>query len=615
MEKTHVQENSMEDELDSTKEALWKKVGFHKAIGGWWYGLIFLFVNLFTGIFLTSAVISFFYQFPSSTAYVSTVGTLFGLLFFAFDIGTAGIMGRFIPESRISDPKRMLYYIRYFIWYQMITGLIQMTIIAVYCLFFATKSDLAYLVWVMLLTSTKQYPGMLSVFQNLLDSFQYFGRTQIVNFTQGEIIQRLTELLFVWGGMVIGQNNPQIGMLLGIALGQSIGKYIDDFVGMALGAYYFRDVAKREGFKMRDCFIPKIPWPVVKPVLIFAIKTSLPGLTSNIVSLYVFNLYLINVPQWIIFSAFAGMAGGIVSDMNYANLGVGALYNESYMNGKKILAQTILKKTFRFSAHVLGFFFAVFGVAYLILPDAFAAFRLVNYYPCLIYIIPSLIRNALNIILSQSGIILYATNKANLILIYAYVGQVSTAIFHTLLVVVFKVQNMAGGIFFLLMFAGSLLGWIFSFSQYIYIHYRIFKIKVALWQTLMAPILSSLTCMGIAFLTYFSLYIPIKNQAGFFMAVIPFIIIMITMALFLYFPLTVFYGGWDDSSLFEFQKVVKISGPSKFMVGPLFKILKKTSKRSPFHNRFPLDEKAALHETRELEIMKKKSRTKLLEEV
>ncbi|MFX0099829.1 MAG: hypothetical protein ACFFCS_09610 [Candidatus Hodarchaeota archaeon] len=611
-EEIPVDENKDGSEI-LTKEELWERVGFHKAMGGWWYGLIFLMVNMFTGIFVTSTVIAVFYPFPSSGAYVSTVGSLFGLMVFAFDIGTAGIMGRFIPESRISDPARMIQYIRWFVWYQMITGLIQMTAVAIFCMFFATKGDLAYLSWIMLLISTTQYPGMLGVFQNLLNTFQYFGKSQIVSFTQGEIVQRLTELAFVWAGMVIGQNNPQIGMLLGIALGQSVGKYADDFVGMALAAHYFKGVARKEGFRMIDCFIPKVQWKVVKPVLIFAIKTSIPGFTANMVNLYVLNLYLANVPQWIIFGAFLGMAGGITSDMNYANLNVGPQYNESFMNGKKILAQTILKKTYRFAGQILGFFFAVFVVVYMVLPDAFEAFKLYHYYPCLVYIIPCLIRNAINIALGQSGSILYATNKPNLLLLYGYLGQISGAVYHTLLVVVFKVQDMENGIFFLVMWAGNLLGWFFSITQHIYINQKIFKIKIAFWQTFAVPALCSVSCMGIALLAYNYILLPLKEQVGFLIALIPFMIIMIMVAIYVYFPLTALFGGWDDASLEEFRKVVKISGPSKFIVANMYKMLLALCKRSPLHNKFPLDDEAALRESRELDVIKEQSRDKLHE--
>ena len=87
-----------------------------------------------------------------------------------------------------------------------------------------------------------------------------------------------------------------------------------------------------------------------------------------------------------------------------------------------------------------------------------------------------------------------------------------------------------------------------------------------------------------------------------------FMIIMILVAIYVYFPLTAIFGGWDDASLKEFRKVVKISGPSKFIVTGMYKMLKKLCKMSPLHNKFPLDDEAALRESRELDIIKEESR-------
>ncbi|MHA1731192.1 MAG: hypothetical protein ACTSU5_04580 [Promethearchaeota archaeon] len=591
-----------------SREKLWQEVGFHKALGGWWFGLIFLFINIFTGIFVTSMVASYFYRYPSSIAYINATNTLFALLFFTFDIGTAGLMNRFIPEARISDPTRMIYYIRYFVWYQMVTGLAQLTIVAVYCIHFATQADIAYLTWIMLIISTRQYPGMLGVFNNLLNTFQYYGRSKIVSFTQGEIFQRLTELLFVWGGMAVGKNNPQIGVLMGVSLGLAIGQYADDFIGMAIGAYFFRDIIHEEGFRVVDCFIPRIPWSVVKPVLSFAVRTSIPGLTANVVNLYVFTLYLTHVHQWVIFSALVGIAGGITSDMEYARLDVGPLYNEAYMNGKKVLAQTVLMKTFRFSAQLLGFFFAVFAVVWVIIPDAFEAFRLYYYYAALGFIIPCLVRNALNIALGQSGSILYAANKPNLILAFSYANQVAKVVFHTVLVLHSTVLEYPWGMMFLLVFAGGLVDWVFAIAQHVYIHFRVFKIRVARWQTLVVPLLSCVTTTGIAVFFYRVLYLPLRDLYGFFVGVIPFILIMLLVALVLFFPITAAFGGWDDGSVAEFEKVVEISGPSKWLVSPMFRILKRVCAWSPLHGRFPLDDEAALRESRELDALAEAAR-------
>ncbi len=79
---------------------------------------------------------------------------------------------------------------------------------------------------------------------------------------------------------------------------------------------------------------------------------------------------------------------------------------------------------------------------------------------------------------------------------------------------------------------------------------------------------------------------------------------MIFNGFLVYFPLHGYFGGWDDASLDEFKKVVAISGPSKLIVKAMFKLTRKACKKSPLHNKFPLDDTEALKEAQELYDMK-----------
>ncbi len=113
-------------------------------------------------------------------------------------------------------------------------------------------------------------------------------------------------------------------------------------------------------------------------------------------------------------------------------------------------------------------------------------------------------------------------------------------------------------------------------------------------------------------LYYIFMYLPLMAQYGFIIAVIPFIIIMIIVAIFGYYPLTALLGGWDDASIAEFANVVKISGPSKGIVRPMYDMIKKCAKKSPLHNRFILDDEAAFRESKELDRMRAENASKLV---
>jgi hypothetical protein len=59
----------------------------------------------------------------------------------------------------------------------------------------------------------------------------------------------------------------------------------------------------------------------------------------------------------------------------------------------------------------------------------------------------------------------------------------------------------------------------------------------------------------------------------------------------LYTPLTGVLGGWDQNSLADFEKAANMSGPSRFIVIPMYRLLAWVCRISPLHDRFGMDAK------------------------
>ena len=229
----------------------WEEIGFFKPIAGFWYNLFFTLINLALGAIISGVFLNYLLPFPESMGYRTAIMGIFVLMFTIFDLGTHMVIDRYIAETRIKDPDRMMKLIQYFIWYQMCTGLVQTTAISVYALFVVPETELAYGIWIMLIAASLQYPGFLGVFHAILQSLQHFNKTAILGFIHGEIFQRITEVGFILLGKWYGENNPQIGMIMGIAIGAAIGTYVDDFIAMILGAYFFADVMKNKGISVK----------------------------------------------------------------------------------------------------------------------------------------------------------------------------------------------------------------------------------------------------------------------------------------------------------------------------------------------------------------------------
>lgn len=140
-------------------------------------------------------------------------------------------------------------------------------------------------------------------------------------------------------------------------------------------------------------------------------------------------------------------------------------------------------------------------------------------------------------------------------------------------------------------------------ASFIFIQKKVLKIKIAWWQSFIAPFLSG----GIMFLigligkvTVFDYYVQ-RNQV--IIGALLEILIMF-FALFFYFFLTVYLGGWDNDNLAMFKKAAKMSGPSRLFVVPLYKIVEFAAKHSKLHDKYRIPADEPEKEARELLVLK-----------
>ncbi len=137
--------------------------------------------------------------------------------------------------------------------------------------------------------------------------------------------------------------------------------------------------------------------------------------------------------------------------------------------------------------------------------------------------------------------------------------------------------------------------------NYIYINKKIVKIKIPLYQSWAAPIISTFLIYFINEMFVKFVFLPMTYYFNFLIPlVLAILVFIIIVPFFVYFPLTGIFGAWDDASLEVLKKATMISGPGKVIAVPMFKILSKVSRLSPLHNKFGIDDSLALKEAREL---------------
>jgi hypothetical protein len=589
-------------------EDLWEEIGFHKPIAGFWYNLTFSILSLLIGIFTTGILVNYFYPFPESNGYRNVTGGIFVVLFVIMDLGTHMTMDRFIGEAAIKNPEKMLNYIQYFIWYQAFTGLIQTTAVSIYALYFIPKTDLAYGIWLMLIIATYQYPGFLGVFGGVLGSLQQYNKTAILGFITGQGFQVITELLFVYLGRQYGIAHPEIGEIMGIAIGACIGVYIDDFFAMILSAWFFSKAMQDKGIRPRDCFRIGFDKELVKESMIFGVKTGAPGLIGVFTGLLILWIYLTYVPQYTTFSILASLMSGISGFINWGGVSAPTpLLAESYLNGKKKLTQFYISQTWRYILFFQFLFLPVIVSVVVILPKFFVEFKMENYMLAIPFFLPTLLRNAQQPLTSFADSIQLGTNHPNFLMGLRFAEEILKIVFIYLFVVILDLPGKYGiaALIWLLPCAEYPAILFKTITAYVYIHRKIIPLKINYYQTFFVPVVSGLFIFGILQIVLWGIFPLLELVFPFVVAIILVIFLLIIIILFGYLPLTALLGGWDTQSLLDFKRAAKMSGPSKWYVWRMYQVTEKVANMSKLHNKYPIHSEEAIQEARELLVIKK----------
>jgi hypothetical protein len=583
-------------------EDFWDEIGYHKPLAGFWYRLVLQLIAILISAVLTGSLLSYFYPFPESWGYRDIAAGLFTLFFVTFDLGTHMCMDRFIADAQIKDPGKMIKYIQFFIWYQMITGLIQITCVSIYALYFVPESSLSYTVWLMLIVGSTQYPGFLGVFKGVLGSLQQYGKTEMLNFLTGTLLQRLTELGFLVLGRMYGEAHPQIGAMMGIAIGSCIGLYVDDFIAMIVSAFYFTKTMKKFGYTAISCFKITFDWKLVKEVLIFGFKTGVPGLVGVAVNLAILTIWLDYLPQYATFKILLMVGGSIGNQIEWANgVSITPLVAESYLNGKKKLCQYYLGQNVRFSALVQGFLFSVLLIVSLILPIIFVNIGMAQYLIALVFVVPAMLSSMPIPYANVLSQVIVGSNNPNINIVIGIISDL-IRLFTIALTVMWLRMPITYGMDALIwiLTCGEVPAYIFRIiASYIFVNKKVFKIKIPGMQ-------AGFAIGGATVVTTISLYLMKElvflplTELNFTVGLILFIFVALFTVLFVYFPMTALLGGWDDVNVREFGKAAKMSGPSKFIVWPIFKSVEYFTQRSKLHGKFAMDSKEAFEEAEAL---------------
>ncbi|MHA1681549.1 MAG: hypothetical protein ACTSUE_11095, partial [Promethearchaeota archaeon] len=506
------------------------------------------------------------------------------------------------------NPQKVLHYLQFFIWYQMMTGLIQTTMIAIWALFIARNGTLAHLVWLFLITSTTQYPGMLGYFSSSLKGLQRFDKAQILYFIHGQFFQMATNIIFILLGRWLGAMHPAVGELMGLAIGAAIGAYIDDFFAMFLGAYYFKKAVKQvfPNLRLRDFFRHDFDRGLVKECISFGIQVSAGPLVGVVVG-QVCNLYWIYyVPQYSTWVMLSGVAAGLAQVVQWGELDLVPAISESFLNGKKKLVQFYIAQSWRWSFYLaVPLIMILLTYLPLILNVALAVADVSVYLLAVPFIFPWIITKMLEPISRFADQIIIGASRPRFITFIKLIEEGGKLFFMTLWIPWLKVTDggldaivwvMPLGIFPPMLFK--------TVACWYYIHTRLVRVKFPWGQALLAPVLSSGFIWVVSWLYANVLWNPLLNLVGLIPAALITVLWMLVGTLGIYMLAYGFFGGFDDFGLKVMKEATEMSGPSKPLIKFLFAFLQLGVKISPLHNKFPIPSEKAHEEALELMLIR-----------
>ncbi|MFX0098137.1 MAG: hypothetical protein ACFFCS_01050 [Candidatus Hodarchaeota archaeon] len=587
--------------LKDGKINYWHVIGIQRPIASFWYNYIFLLIAAIPAlVFFSYLLPNFILPFPSAMGFNSLTVNYFGLFFSIMDMATAPAAERFISQYAEINPKRAIKYISFFIWFQMFTGLIQVTAVTFFALFYIVNTNLNYAMWFFLTYSLTQFPGMLGAFKSGLKGFQQFDKSNKVELVQGMIFESLTQFIFIFLGRWIGMTNPILGELYGATMGFIIGRYVDDFIAMAMAGKYLSRILKPYGIKLREAVVPTFGRDIAKECLVYGIKLVGSTVISAAAEYVTLVMMVAWLPQYVfimgILELARGIAGLVSTKYNYA-----PLISESYNNGKKELAKYSITQFWN-SWWFLGFFLAL--QITILVPPVFVKLGGNFAYTSVvlpIYVLPRLIITPTHMgtDVCQAvdkpefrtwGIVTEKATKMVTVFLFLSPWGLRHVFGETSLIELYILHDIPA-----YMAIGIL--------QFALVHKYCVKVKINIYQTFFAGTVASLPVVPLSF-TLVNLFLWIWDNTT--SIIYPLILVVSALFLLLFvFPVIIFFfyaflGGLDSRSLEHYKNAVSLCGPSKPLVKFFIKGAELGFKVSPIKDKFRTPWEEADKEAREL---------------
>ncbi len=563
----------------------WEQVGFHRPLSGFLVAFA-TGVVLFIPLIIYQNLILPSYILPSAQALGiwGRVTQFFNLAWFFFDMGTSIAFVKYMSQYRVDDPKRGVQFGQVFVWWQFLSGAVQVALVVALAATVAPRSAYALYAWSVVIHAFIQIPGFYRVFLYAFGGFQRMDYARYLDLGLNVLLPMIVQPIFVGVAYAWGRTHPAFGGAMGGLLGLGIAAYAAELLTFLLGLWLYR----RIGLNARILFLAHFDWDVVVKSFrfgVFEMLGSAAWSAGQAAEIWITQARLINYAEiwgnWVLAQNFV-FAFNVVSTLSDGTM---ASISEAISHGRKILSQYYAVMIYKWGGTISAFLAAVLlavGPRFILGASGADFARAAAY--CVLLLIwgavqyPSWVGDQVQL----------GSNKPYLKSALVAGEQIMRVILALILLQRFQVNALI-----IAYFVGLLTK---DFVAYFVNHKLCFPQRFFFWQSIAAPLLAA----GVHYLLMDQLSALIWQGDQITSILIFFIGVLPSLPVFMF--LYGLFGGWDDATLAEFHQAAAMTGPVRGMV--TWMMVKPTAlgaRLSPLNNRFPISiREAAMVEAREL---------------
>jgi len=550
----------------------WEKVGFHRPLSGLLVGMG-IGIIMFIPLIIYQNLILPNYILPSAQALGmwGRVTQFFGLTWAVWDLGTAMASMKFLSQYRVSDPRRAFKYMQVYVWWQALSGAVQMALVVALTSIGLVHTPYALFAWSIVMHSVIQIPGFYGVFRGTLNGLQRNDYARYIDAAWAIVIPILTQLALVPIFYAWGKANPVLGASMGGVLGMGAAAYALELVTFLLGLWLY----KRIGYKASVLFMAHFDWEIIKETFRFGFFEMLGGMTvaaGGALEIWVTQNGLVNYSEtwgnWI-------LAGNFLLAFTVStNLfdGVMPAVSEALSGGYKLLCQYYSVQSYKWGAVASA---ALAAILLVVAPKFIIGSSGMEFQRAALLAIPLTIFGSIQFLSWLGDAIFLGANRPVLRALMVLGEQAIRIGLVVALLAKFQIEALV-----IAYFVGILARGIVA---YFVAHKYCFPQRFYFWQSLAAPIVAA----GLHYL-FLSLIAKFVWQGDDISSIILFFIgLLPAMPVFFFFYALA--GGWDDAGLEEVAEASRLTGFLYQVVRIVFVIPSRWgAKLSPLHNRFPI---------------------------